>query len=136
MNLVVQFSMSCAFRYPCFRSAAYLLYHFVFPLSRGFLNFFQVFSLGSFGTLLSSCLPADFVCCSLTAPVVYHIIPPLSIPFQKFFQVFHFFFLVRLPSLPFTWFYPHFPCYLRIFLLIWFRCLSKSPVRKNSDRIY
>ena len=60
-----------------------------------FLNFFQVFSLGSFGTLLSSCLPADFVCCSLTAPVVYHIILPLSRPFAKFFQVFSILFPIR-----------------------------------------
>ena len=43
MNLVVQFSMSCAFRCIALRLAAYLLYHFVVRLSRGFSNFFQVF---------------------------------------------------------------------------------------------
>ena len=43
MNLVVQFSMSCAFRCIALRLAAYLLYHFVVRLSRGFSSFFQVF---------------------------------------------------------------------------------------------
>ena len=83
MNLVVQFSMSCAFRCIALRLAAYLLYHFVVRLSRGFLNFFQVFS--------SSRLSPTLRCRSLAAPIVYHILPRLSTPFCKFFQDFSIF---------------------------------------------
>ena len=83
MNLVVQFSMSCAFRCIALRLAAYLLYHFVVRLSRGFSNFFQVFS--------SSRLPPTLRCRSLAAPIVYHILPRLSTPFCKFFQDFSIF---------------------------------------------
>ena len=83
MNLVVQFSMSCAFRCIALRLAAYLLYHFVVRLSRGFSNFFQVFS--------SSRLPPTSRCRSLAAPIVYHILPRLSTPFCKFFRDFSIF---------------------------------------------
>ena len=83
MNLVVQFSMSCAFRCIALRLAAYLLYHFVVCLSRGFSNFFQVFS--------SSRLSPTLRCRSLAAPIVYHILPRLSTPFCKFFQDFSIF---------------------------------------------
>ena len=83
MNLVVQFSMSCAFRCIALRLAAYLLYHFVVRLSRGFSNFFQVFS--------SSRLSPTLRCRSLAAPIVYHILPRLSTPFCKFFQDFSIF---------------------------------------------
>ena len=83
MNLVVQFSMSCAFRCIALRFAAYLLYHFVVRLSRGFSNFFQVFS--------SSRLSPTLRCRSLAAPIVYHILPRLSTPFCKFFQDFSIF---------------------------------------------
>ena len=83
MNLVVQFSMSCAFRCIALRLAAYLLYHFVVRLSRGFSNFFQVFS--------SSRLSPTSRCRSLAAPIVYHILPRLSTPFCKFFQDFSIF---------------------------------------------
>ena len=83
MNLVVQFSMSCAFCCIALRLAAYLLYHFVVRLSRGFSNFFQVFS--------SSRLPPTLRCRSLATPIVYHILPRLSTPFCKFFQDFSIF---------------------------------------------
>ena len=83
MNLVVQFSMSCAFRCIALRLAAYLLYHFVVRLSRGFSNFFQVFP--------SSRLSPTLQCRSLAAPIVYHILPRLSTPFCKFFQDFSIF---------------------------------------------
>ena len=83
MNLVVQFSMSCAFRCIALRLAAYLLYHFVVRLSRGFSNFFQVFS--------SSRLSPTLRCRSLATPIVYHILPRLSTPFCKFFQDFSIF---------------------------------------------
>ena len=83
MNLVVQFSMSCAFRCIALRLAAYLLYHFVVRLSRGFSNFFQVFS--------PSRLSPTLRCRSLAAPIVYHILPRLSTPFCKFFQDFSIF---------------------------------------------
>ena len=75
--------MSCAFRCIALRLAAYLLYHFVVRLSRGFSIFFQVFS--------SSRLSPTLRCRSLAAPIVYHILPPLSTPFCKFFQDFSIF---------------------------------------------
>ena len=99
-TLVIKIHESCCsiFNELCFsllasRLAAYLLYHFVIPLSRGFFNFFQVF-------LFPSCLPADFVCCSLTASLVYHIVARLSIPFWNFFRDFLSFLLG-------SCFYPH-----------------------------
>ena len=75
--------MSCAFRCIALRLAAYLLYHFVVRLSRGFSNFFQVFS--------SSRLSPTLRCRSLAAPIVYHILPRLSTPFCKFFRDFSIF---------------------------------------------
>ena len=83
MNLVVQFSMSCAFRCIALRLAAYLLYHFVVRLSRGFSNFFQVFFvLSAF---------ADFaVPLSCSSDSIPHS-SPLVNPFLQVFQVFSIF---------------------------------------------
>ena len=72
--------MSCAIRCIALRLTAYLLYHFVVRLSRGFSNFFQVFSLSRLSPTLR--------CRSLAAPIVYHILPHLSTPFCKFFRDF------------------------------------------------
>ena len=88
MNLVVQFSMSCAFRCITSRLAACLLYHFVFGLSRGFLNFFQVFFARFLRNLAFSLASLRLVRCSLAAPIVYHILRPLSSGFSKFFRIF------------------------------------------------
>ena len=48
-----------------FRSTAYLLYHFVAGLSRGFLNFFWVFSTLTWALLLLYALADSFVIISL-----------------------------------------------------------------------
>ena len=81
MNLVVQFSMSCAFRCIASRLAAYLLYHFIFRLSRGFSNFFQVFSLGSFGTLLFPSIASTCGLLSCSSDSIPH-----STPLVKWFS--------------------------------------------------
>ena len=88
MNLVVQFSMSCAFRCIASRLAAYLLYHFVFLLSRGFSNFFQVFFARFLRNLAFPLASLRLAGCSLAAPIVYHILPRLSSGFSKFFPDF------------------------------------------------
>ena len=83
MNLVVQFSMSCAFRCIALRLAAYLLYHFVVRLSRGFLNFFQVFFvLSAFADLA-----VPLSCSSDSIPHS----SPLVNPFLQVFQDFSIF---------------------------------------------
>ena len=84
MNLVVQFSMSCAFSLHCLAARSL----FIIPLCRSFVKrffklFFQVFS--------SSRLSPTLRCRSLAAPIVYHILPRLSTPFCKFFQDFSIF---------------------------------------------
>ena len=102
MNLVVQFSMSCAFRCIASRLAACLLYHFVFCLSRGFSNFFQVFFAPFLRNLAFSLASLRLAGCSLAAPIVYHILPRLSSGFPKFFRDFSNFFPIRVPVfLPF-----------------------------------
>ena len=88
MNLVVQFSMSCAFRCIASRLAACLLYHFIFCLSRGFLNFFQVFFARFLRNLAFSLASLRLAGCSLASPIVYHILRPLSSGFSKFFRDF------------------------------------------------
>ena len=86
MNLVVQFSMSCAFRCIASRLAAYLLYHFVFLLSRGFSNFFQVFFARFLRNLAFPLASLRLAGCSLAAPI--DILPRLSSGFSKYFRDF------------------------------------------------
>ena len=84
MNLVVQFSMSCAFS--LHRLAARSL--FIIPLCRSFVKrFFKLF----FKFFSSSRLSPTMRCRSLAAPIVYHILPRLSTPFCKFFRDFSIF---------------------------------------------
>jgi len=80
---------------------AYLLYHTRLPLSRAFLNFFQVFFAALLLFLCAFRSPA-------TAYIVYHISPPLSTPFLYFFSLF--FCLFYLSSLL------HFLCVFTLFL--------------------
>ena len=82
MNLVVQFSMSCAFRCIALRLAAYLLYHFVVRLSRGFSNFFQVFfALSAFADLA-----VPLSCSSDSIPHSSSLVNPFLQVFSGFFD--------------------------------------------------
>ena len=74
--IVVQFSMS--FCFACCLSAACLLYHIRFRLSRGFSNFFQVFFADPFGSA-----PRLSAAC-----ILYHKRFALSRGFSNFFEVF------------------------------------------------
>ena len=66
--------LACLSCVRCRLSATFILYHFQFALSRGFLNFFQFFL---------PLLPLAFCdAVSSTAPLLYHIPPLLSIPFS------------------------------------------------------
>ena len=82
MNLVVQFSMSCAFRCIALRLAAYLLYHFVVRLSRGFSNFFQVFFVLS----ASADLAVPLSCSSDSIPHSSPLVNPFLQVFSGFFD--------------------------------------------------
>ena len=73
--LLFNFQGACLFR---FRVTAYLLYHIFSSLSRGFLNFFEVF----FSTTLFCDPPLFSAACPL-----YHISVRLSIPFSKFLSM-------------------------------------------------
>mgnify|MGYP007002666515 CR=1 FL=1 len=89
MNLVVQFSMSCAF-FAALPRGSQLVYYTTlsFVCQEVFQTFFKFFSLGSFGTLFFSLASLRLVGRSLAAPIVYHIRLRLSSGFQRFFGIF------------------------------------------------